>query len=67
MAQKELDQITGTTRLPDFEDKPHLPFVTTVFLESLRWNAPAPVGVPHRAMREDLYEGMRIPAGDNQS
>ncbi|TFK97141.1 cytochrome P450 [Pterulicium gracile] len=63
MAQKELDQITGTTRLPDFEDKPHLPFVTTVFLESLRWNAPAPVGVPHRAMREDLYEGMRIPAG----
>lgn len=34
-------------------------YSSTVF----RWYPVAPIGVPHRAMEEDEYRGMRIPKG----
>ena len=44
LAQRELDGVTGGERLPDFSDKPQLPYVSAVMKEVLRWNTPNPLG-----------------------
>ncbi|KAF8905477.1 cytochrome P450 [Gymnopilus junonius] len=66
-AQAEIDAVTGKTRLPDFNDGPSLPYIQAVLLETMRWRPTTPLGgstaVPHRVLREDIYEGYRIPAG----
>ncbi|TDL28096.1 cytochrome P450 [Rickenella mellea] len=62
-AQKEIDAIVGHDRLPDFHDREYLPFVDCVMKETLRWNTPVPLGIPHRAMNSDIYRGKCIPAG----
>lgn len=43
-AQKELDAVVGPDRLPDFSDRPSLPFVEAVLREVLRWHPVAPLG-----------------------
>lgn len=35
-AREELDRVCGLYRLPDFEDKDDLPFVTAVMYETMR-------------------------------
>lgn len=62
-AQQEIDRVVGTGRLPDFGDRDSLPYVECVVQETMRWYPVAPIGVPHRAMEEDEYRGMRIPKG----
>ena len=62
-AQEELDRVVGRDRLPDFSDKEHLPFIRAICLELLRWNPVATIGVPHRSIQDDEYEGMFIPKG----
>jgi cytochrome P450 len=62
-AQAELDQIVGNSRLPDFSDEATLPYVQAVLKEVLRWHPVAPLGVPHRVIESDIYEGYYIPAG----
>ncbi|KAI0288612.1 cytochrome P450 [Multifurca ochricompacta] len=62
-AQAELDAVVGRSRLPTFEDAPHLPYVRAVVREVLRWRPPVPFGVPHAATEDDWYEGMFIPKG----
>ncbi|KAL0951323.1 hypothetical protein HGRIS_008028 [Hohenbuehelia grisea] len=62
-AQEELDLVVGKHKLPNFSDRPMLPFVEAIFLESLRWNPVAPLGVPHANVADDVYEGYHIPAG----
>ncbi|KAJ7609994.1 cytochrome P450 [Mycena polygramma] len=61
-AQLEIDSVTGQARLPDFNDEVHLPYVSALVKEVLRWNAVAPIGVPHFIPVEDEYRGYRIPA-----
>ncbi|EGO23877.1 hypothetical protein SERLADRAFT_416180 [Serpula lacrymans var. lacrymans S7.9] len=41
-AQLEIDSIIGRDRLPDFSDRPSLPYVEAVFRETLRWRPVAP-------------------------
>lgn len=36
-AQAEIDAVVGKGRLPDFSDKPSLPYVNAVMKECLRW------------------------------
>ncbi|KAJ7937382.1 cytochrome P450 [Mycena leptocephala] len=72
-AQREIDAMVGGDRLPTFADREDLPYVdalvkevcryslTTRFFLSVRVNAPS--GVPHRATRDDVYEGHFIPKG----
>lgn len=41
-AQAEIDRVVGRQRLPDFEDRPSLPYVDAVMRETMRWNPVAP-------------------------
>jgi len=62
-AQRELDEVLGGERLPDFSDKPRLPYISAIVKEVLRWRPPTPVGVSHRLMEDYVYKGQFIPAG----
>jgi len=43
-AQAELDAVTEGNRLPTYADRPHLPFVSALVSEVLRWGPPIPAG-----------------------
>ena len=45
-AQAEIDAVIGPHRLPDFCDRPSLPYINAVVKESLRWNLVIPLGRP---------------------
>ena len=62
-AQQELDAVVGTERLPDFSDRPSLPYITAIVKELLRWHPALPTGVPRRSLADDEYNGHLIPGG----
>ena len=43
-AQAEIDRVIGKDRLPDFDDRPALPFVDAILRETLRWHPVFPLG-----------------------
>jgi len=61
--QEELDRVVGKGHLPDYSDKENLPYIDALVKELLRWNPPAPISVPNKAMQDDVYRGYFIPAG----
>ncbi|KAL1748612.1 cytochrome P450 [Schizophyllum fasciatum] len=70
-AQAELDAVLGPLQLPggapghlpEFADEPHLPFITALVRETMRWMPVAPTGVPHAFTGEqpDVYQSYAIP------
>ena len=62
-AQAELDNHLGLARLPELEDREHLPYCVATLMEVLRWRPATPLGVPHRLMVDDYYDGYFLPAG----
>ncbi|KAJ7128462.1 cytochrome P450 [Mycena epipterygia] len=62
-AQKEIESVVGTSRLPEFSDRESLPYVECIYQEVFRWHPGLPLGVPHRCIEDDNYRGMLIPAG----
>jgi hypothetical protein len=62
-AQKELDEVVGPNRLPDFDDFEKLPYIQAVVEENFRWRHIVPAGVPHATSQEDTYKGFLIPKG----
>ena len=62
-AQRELDQVVGPHRLPDFADQPSLPYVDAIVKETLRWHPVLPLGIPHRTVADDELEGYFVPKG----
>jgi len=63
-AQEEIDHVLGSgkyARLPVFQDKQNLPFVSALVSEVLRWGGILPLGAPRRAQQRDIYEGYMIP------
>ncbi|KAH9829577.1 cytochrome P450 monooxygenase [Rhodofomes roseus] len=60
-AQRELDSAIGDSRLPNFSDRPALPYLEAVLKEVYRWLAPVPLGIPHQLTEEDIYEGYKMP------
>ena len=45
-AQAEIDTVVGPNCLPDFHDRPSLPYINAVIKESQRWNLVFPLGRP---------------------
>ncbi|KAF9260440.1 cytochrome P450 [Marasmius fiardii PR-910] len=62
-AQKELDEVIGTTRLPDLDDRKELPYINALLAETLRWNPVLPLTLLHQSLNDDIYEGYLIPGG----
>ena len=62
-AQQALDSVVGSDRLPTFEDRPQLLYIDYVVQETLRWAPVSPIGLPHRSLQYDEYNGMFIPKG----
>ncbi|KAL1744246.1 cytochrome P450 [Schizophyllum fasciatum] len=60
-AQEEIDRVVGTDRLPTIADRPNLPYVEALVTELYRWLPVAPLALPHRAVNDDVYNGMLIP------
>ncbi|KAF2195136.1 putative O-methylsterigmatocystin oxidoreductase [Zopfia rhizophila CBS 207.26] len=62
-AQKELDEVVGQERLPNFDDLEMLPYIQAVVEENFRWRHIVPAGIPHATSKEDYYKGYLIPKG----
>ncbi|KAI0740352.1 cytochrome P450 98A3 [Earliella scabrosa] len=62
-AQAELDTAVGRDRLPESSDLESLHYTRAAVKELLRWHVVTPIGVPHRAVSDDEYNGYLIPAG----
>ncbi|KIK87086.1 hypothetical protein PAXRUDRAFT_14451 [Paxillus rubicundulus Ve08.2h10] len=62
-AQVEIDRVVGTQRLPDFGDRPALPYIDALVRETLRCHPILPIAIPHATTEDDVYEGYRIPKG----
>ncbi|KAK7048377.1 O-methylsterigmatocystin oxidoreductase [Favolaschia claudopus] len=62
-AQTELDTVLGSGRLPQFEDRPSLPYVEALYRELMRWRPIVPLGAPHATSADDVYNGFYIPKG----
>ncbi|KAG8736382.1 hypothetical protein FRC10_009385 [Ceratobasidium sp. 414] len=62
-AQREIDAVVGSDRLPTIEDRPKLEYVGRLINEVLRWLPAVPAGVPHACSEDNIYRGYRIPKG----
>ncbi|KAH7928072.1 cytochrome P450 [Leucogyrophana mollusca] len=62
-ARAEIDAVVERDRLPNFDDRPSLPYIDAILRETLRWQPVAPLGVAHSASGDDVYEGYFIPRG----
>ncbi|CAE6425809.1 O-methylsterigmatocystin oxidoreductase OS=Aspergillus parasiticus GN=ordA PE=3 SV=1 [Rhizoctonia solani AG-1 IB] len=62
-AQKEIDRITNSERLPEINDRESMPYVRRIVQEVLRWQPPLPMGFPHATTEDDEYRGYFIPKG----
>jgi len=62
-AQAEIDRVVGTDRLPNFEDRSHLPYIDAIIKEATRWLPVLPMCVGHETSEDVTYNGFRIPKG----
>ncbi|OTB02671.1 hypothetical protein M426DRAFT_61715 [Hypoxylon sp. CI-4A] len=62
-ARAEIDRVVGTDRLPTLDDRPNLRYIDYLVEETSRWRPLSPIGIPHRSLDDDIYNGMFIPKG----
>ncbi|KAG9125485.1 hypothetical protein FRC07_007416 [Ceratobasidium sp. 392] len=62
-AQREIDGVVGSGRLPEMNDKPNLPYICNLVQEVLRWRPVVPMGVPHASSQDDTFNNYLIPKG----
>ena len=62
-AQKEIDRVVGSRRLPDFNDRESMPYTDAIYREVMRIRPVAPMGFPHTSTEDDVYNGYFIPKG----
>lgn len=65
-ARAQLDSVCGSNaqRLPQWEDRANLPYITAVVKEGFRWRPNiAEIGAPTTLIQDDEYEGYRFPKG----
>lgn len=53
-AQKEIDSVIGSDRLPALSDQPHLPYLCHIVSEMLRWTHSAPLGTVEFVYKLDV-------------
>ncbi|RSM00977.1 hypothetical protein CEP52_008820 [Fusarium oligoseptatum] len=46
---------------PTFSDRASLPYIEHIVQEIYRWSPLAPLGIPHKSLQDDVYQGMFIP------
>jgi len=63
LAQQELDEVVGRDRLPQWEDRPNLPYVEALIQELHRWSSLTPLAVSHATTDADSYRGVTVPRG----
>jgi len=44
-AQADINRVIGKDRLPDFDDRPTLPYLDAILRETLRWYPVLPMGL----------------------
>ncbi|CAE6486957.1 unnamed protein product [Rhizoctonia solani] len=61
-AQKEIDFVVGSDRLPKMSDRDHLPYTRNLILEVLRWHTVSPTGmvVLYDLLHYDIEKGSVI-------
>ena len=62
-AYREIGEVIGHDRLPDFSDRLSLPYVEAVYREVMRWMPATPYSGPHCTSEDDVYKGYFIPKG----
>lgn len=65
-ALAQLDSVCGAhaERLPQWEDRDQLPYITAVVKEGFRWRPNiAEIGAPTALTQDDEYEGYKFPKG----
>ncbi|KZT70836.1 cytochrome P450 [Daedalea quercina L-15889] len=62
-AQREIDEVVGSTRLPELNDRDSLPYVDAILKEVYRINTPLPISIPRRVVEDDEFLGFQIPKG----
>lgn len=60
--QEETDSVCGAKRMPYLDDVRQLPIVRAAIKETLRWRPVTAGGLPHMSTKDDVYEGLFIPA-----
>lgn len=60
--QEEIDRVCPD-QPPTMADMPNLPMLRATIKEVIRWRQATPLGVPHVALEDDVYEGYLIPKG----
>ncbi|KIM45541.1 hypothetical protein M413DRAFT_442214 [Hebeloma cylindrosporum] len=61
--QAEIDAVCNNERLPDITDRDQLPYLSATMKELMRWQPVSPLALPHRVIKDDVYNGCFIPAG----
>ncbi|KAJ3561433.1 hypothetical protein NP233_g10196 [Leucocoprinus birnbaumii] len=61
-AQAELDSVLDG-RLPEFDDRPSLPYINAIVKENMRWQLVLPLALYHMATEDDEYDGYYVPKG----
>nr|CAD7426505.1 unnamed protein product [Timema monikensis] len=60
-AQDEIDAVVGRDRLPSLNDRPHMPYMEAMVLESVRMFMGRTFSIPHRAVKDTTLQGYSIP------
>ncbi|KIY66978.1 cytochrome P450 [Cylindrobasidium torrendii FP15055 ss-10] len=61
--QREVEFVCGAERLPNVSDREKLPYLKAVIKEIIRIHTPAPTGLPHTNIEDDVHDGYFIPKG----
>lgn len=60
-AQEEIDRVVGRDRLPTLNDRPNMPYLEALVLESVRVFMGRTFSIPHRALKDTTLQGYHIP------